>query len=272
MPEMQLSPNAGLFYREDDLTDPWRQPEAAFLLHGFAESGLAWNAWMPHFARRFRVVRPDMRGFGQSTPMPVDYPWSVDEIISDFLKLADRLGIERFHVVGAKFAAGLAFRIAASHPERVRTVTVTGARIISGQQELRGRSDEVRAQFEREGVEGYARRTNLDRLGSDCSPEKTEGWIKMMAAETPLSSAIGFVGSMPGSDASVDLPRIVCPTLVIITQSSMVGVEGARARQELIPRSELLVLEGTANHVAAAHPDLCARAALDFIDRVGGTA
>src|ERR1700676_1310620 len=122
MPEMQLSPNVGLFYRDDDLTAPWRQPEAAFLLHGFAESGLAWNSWMPHFARRFRVVRPDMRGFGRSTPMPLDYSYSPDGIIADYVRLADRLGLERFHLAGAKIGGTLALRFAALHPKRVLTV------------------------------------------------------------------------------------------------------------------------------------------------------
>ena len=66
------------------------------LLHGNAESGEAWNAWMPVLGRRFRVVRPDMRGFGQSTAMPLDYQWSVERIIDDFIALADQLGLERF--------------------------------------------------------------------------------------------------------------------------------------------------------------------------------
>jgi pimeloyl-ACP methyl ester carboxylesterase len=38
---------------------------------------------VPLLARRFRVVRPDMRGYGASTPMPRDFPWTLDVIIDD---------------------------------------------------------------------------------------------------------------------------------------------------------------------------------------------
>src|SRR5580658_6766429 len=115
MPEIQLSPGVAMFYRENDYTDPWRKDvETVMLLHGNAESSLAWNAWIPHLARKFRVIRPDMRGFGKSTPMPLDYPWSIDGIIDDYINLADQLGIERFHLAGAKIGGGISLRFAAT--------------------------------------------------------------------------------------------------------------------------------------------------------------
>jgi 3-oxoadipate enol-lactonase len=45
-------------------------------------------------AHRYRVVRPDMRGFGASTPMPRDFPWTLDILIDDFCRLMDALGVE----------------------------------------------------------------------------------------------------------------------------------------------------------------------------------
>jgi len=46
--------------------------------HGNRESGAAWYGWVPTLARRYRVVRPDTRGFGKSTPVPRDFPWTLD--------------------------------------------------------------------------------------------------------------------------------------------------------------------------------------------------
>ena len=80
-----------MHYEVDDFTDPWREPETVLLLHGNAESGDAWYGWVPHLARHYRVVRPDMRGFGASTPMPRDFPWTFDRLIEDFTSLMDRL-------------------------------------------------------------------------------------------------------------------------------------------------------------------------------------
>jgi 3-oxoadipate enol-lactonase len=269
MPEIQLSPGVTQFYQDDDFTDPWGSPEAMFLLHGFAENSSAWNGWVPKLARHFRVIRPDMRGFGKSTPMAADYAWSVDVLGDDILKLADHLGIDRFHVVAAKVGGAIALRLAASHPDRVRTLTVTGATFISGKRPAnRSASPALRRdEFEKQGCEAWARETMTGRLGSDCSPEMLEGWIQMMAS-TPKSTAAGFYSKVAGTNNSEDMPRITCPTLAIIIKDGGEGVaEAARERIKLIPRGELVVVPGDSYHVAATHPDACAQATIDFIER-----
>ena len=96
MPTFQPTPDLVMHYEVDDFADPWRKPETALLLHGNAESGTAWYGWVPHLARHYRVVRPDMRGFGASTPMPRDFPWTLDRLIEDFISLMDRLDCRRF--------------------------------------------------------------------------------------------------------------------------------------------------------------------------------
>src|SRR6201987_2365831 len=126
MPTFQASPDAQLHYLVDDFADPWRKSEPILLLHGNAESGMAWYGWVPPLARRFRVVRPDMRGFGASTPMPRDFPWTLDIVVDDFVRLMDSLGIGRFHLVGAKIGGTIARALAARRPERVITLTVVG--------------------------------------------------------------------------------------------------------------------------------------------------
>ena len=63
-----------LFYHEDNYTDAWRTSPTIVFVHGFAESSEVWRGWVPYFARRYRVVRLDLRGFGRSTPMPEETP------------------------------------------------------------------------------------------------------------------------------------------------------------------------------------------------------
>src|SRR5271166_4785423 len=95
MPTFQPTPDLTMHYEIDDFTDPWRTPETVLLLHGNAESGAAWYGWVPHLALHYRVVRADMRGFGASTPMPRDFPWTLDRLIGDFIGLMDRLDSRR---------------------------------------------------------------------------------------------------------------------------------------------------------------------------------
>ena len=259
----QGSPDVQLRYFVDDFTDPWRRPETILLLHGNAESGAAWYGWVPTLARHFRVVRPDMRGFGASTPMPGDYPWTLDIVVDDFVRLMDSLGVERFHLVGAKIGGTIARAFAARRPERVMTLTVVGTPppMREGAAE---RAPELAEEFERHGVEHWARRTMAGRLGTTFPAEGVEWWIKLMG-RTVVSTQIGFMKTIACADIRPDLPKIRCPTLVITTDGSgLASVDETRAWQQQIANSSLLVLPGNSYHVAASHAERCAAATLDF--------
>jgi pimeloyl-ACP methyl ester carboxylesterase len=268
MPTFDVSPDARLHYLVDDFTEPWRRPETIVLLHGNAESSQAWYAWVPLLARRFRVVRPDMRGYGASTPMPRDFPWTLDVIIDDYARLMDSLGAQRFHLVGAKIGGIIARAFAARRPELVTTLTVIGS-----PPPLRPGAERIPAlteEFETHGVERWARRTMAGRLGDRFPSEGVEWWIKFMG-RTPVSTIVGFNAAINYSDIRADLPKIACPTFVITTdESGLASVDETRAWQRTIRNSELLVVPGNSFHVAASDPDRCARATLDFIDRHGG--
>jgi pimeloyl-ACP methyl ester carboxylesterase len=267
MPTFAASPDLQMHYLVDDFADPWTKPEIILLLHGNAESGLAWHAWVPVLARRFRVVRPDMRGYGASTPMPRDFKWTLDVIIDDYCRLMDSLGAQRFHLVSAKIGGVIARALAARRPERVKTLTVIGSPppLRKGAERI----PELTREFETQGVEHWARRTMAGRLGDRFPAEGVEWWIKFMG-RAPLSTLVGFNASINYSDIRADVPKIGCPTLVITTdESGLASVEETRAWQQQIPNSELLVIPGNSYHVAASDAERCAQATLDFIARRG---
>jgi pimeloyl-ACP methyl ester carboxylesterase len=269
MPTHRASSDCELHYVVDDFTDPWREPETVLMLHGNAESGVSWYAWVPHLARHYRVVRPDMRGFGRSTPMPRNFPWTLDRICDDYIGLMDALGVKRFHLVAAKIGGTIARYFAARHAERVLTLTVVGT---PPPKRGVGPRPELAAEFEQKGIEHWARRTMGGRLGSRFPAAGAEWWIQFMG-RTAISTQLGFMPTIADADITDALPRIRCPTLVVTTEGSGLGsVDEMRAWQRLIPRSELLVLPGDSYHVAATDADLCAAATLDFIKRAGATA
>jgi 3-oxoadipate enol-lactonase len=268
MPNFRPTPDLDMHYRVDDFTDPWRTPETILLLHGNAESGLAWYAWVPKLARHYRVVRPDMRGFGSSTPMQAGHPWTLDRLVEDFCQLMDHLEIPRFHLVAAKIGGTIARAFAARRPDRVITLTVVGTpppfRV--------GVAEHVPAliqDFQTHGVEYWAKQNMGSRLGDAFPPEGVEWWTKFMG-RTAVSTQLGFMGTIACADIRPDMANIACPTLVITTEQSGLGtVEETRAWQQQIPDSELLVLPGNSYHVAATHADQAADATLDFIARRG---
>ena len=268
MPTLRIPPDLEMNYVVDDYTDPWRKPDTVLMLHGNAESGTSWYAWVPPLARRYRVVRPDMRGFGASTPMPKDFSWTLDVIIDDYCRLMDALGVERFHLVGAKIGGTIARAFAARRPARVRTLTVVGTPA-PFREGVEATVPATRKEMQEHGVEHWARKNMARRLGDQFPPEGVEWWSKFMG-RTALSTQLGFMGTIAVADIRADLPKIACPTLVMTTEESALGtVEECRAWQKTIPNSELIVLPGNSYHVAATHAEPCVQAMLQFLERRG---
>lgn len=264
MPILDVQPQAELYYEVHDWTDPWTQPEAVMFLHGNCESGLAWFGWVPHFARQFRVVQPDMRGFGRSSAVARDFALTAEVVADDYVQLLDALGIARCHVVAAKIGGTVARVLAGRHPDRVQTLTVIGT-------PPPYRPDAIEripawiAEFDAQGIEPWLRRTMAARLGATMPPEVVEWWVRYMA-QASRESQIAYAQHLACADIRAYLPRIKCPTLVVTTaESGLATIDENRAWQREIPNSRLLVLPGDSYHAAVTHAADCARATLDFI-------
>lgn len=101
---------------------------AIVLLHGHPRTGATWHRVAPLLvARGFRVVVPDLRGYGRSTaPPPRDDHAQASKraMAQDVLALMRHLGHDRFHLVGHDRGSYAAFRLAMDHPEAVETVAL----------------------------------------------------------------------------------------------------------------------------------------------------
>jgi pimeloyl-ACP methyl ester carboxylesterase len=91
------------------------------LLHGFPQTHIAWRAVAPLLAERFRVVCPDLPGYGASTPAA---SYAKRTTAATMVALMRRLGHERFAVAGHDRGALVAFRAALDHPHAVDRVAV----------------------------------------------------------------------------------------------------------------------------------------------------
>ena len=92
------------------------------LLHGNPQSHCNWNAVAPAMARRFTVICPDLRGYGESHKPPVtpDHaPYAKREMAKDMIAVMDHFGHQRFCVAGHDRGGRVAHRLALDHPDRV---------------------------------------------------------------------------------------------------------------------------------------------------------
>lgn len=93
------------------------------LLHGFPELGYSWRHQIPALAAAgFRVLTPDLRGYGLSeAPEPVE-AYAMTELVGDVVGLIDHAGAEQAVVAGHDWGADVAWKTALLAPERVRAV------------------------------------------------------------------------------------------------------------------------------------------------------
>jgi haloacetate dehalogenase len=96
--------------------------EPLFLLHGYPQNHMCWAGLAPQFARHFRVIVPDLRGYGESDAPPDDMDhlaYSKRRMAGDIVALADRFGLDRFQILGHDRGARVAYRLALDHPARL---------------------------------------------------------------------------------------------------------------------------------------------------------
>ncbi|HEX4339256.1 MAG TPA: alpha/beta fold hydrolase [Polyangiaceae bacterium] len=97
---------------------------AVLLLHGFPDSSRLWRHQIPALvAAGYRVIAPDMRGFGESSrPVGVEH-YGLPMLVGDAVGILDTLGIERAHVVGHDWGSALAWGFAAMLPQKTASLT-----------------------------------------------------------------------------------------------------------------------------------------------------
>ncbi|MFI6730483.1 alpha/beta hydrolase [Streptomyces sp. R-74717] len=108
-----------VFYREAG--DP--QSPALVLLHGFPTSSHMFRNLIPALADTYRVVAPDMIGFGQSAMPTVDeFDYTFDALTDVTAGLLEQLGIERFAVYVQDYGAPIAWRLAMQSPQSITAI------------------------------------------------------------------------------------------------------------------------------------------------------
>ena len=242
------APAEELFYREDWFGEPWRKPEVAMLIHGNDESSVVWFGWVPRMAQEFRLLRPDLPGFGRSK-IPAVFEWSLPSLATFIARVLDKAGVESAHIIGAKTGGAIAMQFAADYPARTRTLAVAS-----------GPASVIK-------VTNPSPIPQRDRLGSAASKEMVEYWNNMFGT-APEEGTKGLRTALSKFDLARDgvLQRITAPTLVITSdRSALQSVEKVRQYQVLIPRSRLAVLNSDAYHIAAANADECVSTVLAFI-------
>jgi pimeloyl-ACP methyl ester carboxylesterase len=95
---------------------------ALLLIHGLGDEGDTWRLMLPALAGRYRVIAPDLPGYGRSAPL--GRAMSAAALARTMLALLAALGVERAHVAGHSAGAMVAQRMALGAPQTVERLTL----------------------------------------------------------------------------------------------------------------------------------------------------
>ena len=260
MQRIEIRPGVAIAYQDHWFGAPWTTPETVVLIHGNSESSRAWAQWVPPLAGHYRVVRPDLPGFGAS-PVPEGYTWSATELAADIGRFLDALKIQRCHLVGAKYGGSACMRLACDQPGRLISLALfSGAVRGSGG----GNAEAIRTK----GVRQWAADTMRSRLGSAAPPDQVKWWTDELMGKTDVRATYGASAARIDMELEHELHRITAPTLYVTTQGSgLHSVAEVEKFAKQIPNSRVIVMPGDSFHIAAVEPDQCAQHALRFMQQ-----
>jgi epoxide hydrolase 4 len=94
------------------------------LLHGFPECWWSWRHQIPPLARHFRVVAPDLRGYGQSDKPPGVSAYRLEHLTADVAALIRHFGRAHAHIVGHDWGAAIAWAFADAYAQQTASLCV----------------------------------------------------------------------------------------------------------------------------------------------------
>jgi 3-oxoadipate enol-lactonase len=268
MPLLRVD-NAELFYRDDNFTDPWEPSDTVMLQHGFGRSGNMYYGWVPHLSREFRVIRMDLRGTGESPHPSTDVHFTLESLTSDFIALMDALDIERIHYVGESLGSILGVALAATHPNRVKSLTLVSP-IIRARPEKTVALNSVgypswSEALQELGMKDWWLRSRT-ATGELTGNVAKDNWFANECGRTPVDVAQALLRFVPSVSAEPMLPSVQAPTLVLSPGASLhTDQKEQEAILSAIPNSRQ-ILYSDAKHIDCfLRPDKFARDTLEFL-------
>ncbi|MBW8483868.1 alpha/beta fold hydrolase [Actinomadura parmotrematis] len=237
------------------------------LLHAFPLSSAMWLAQREGLGGRFRVITPDLRGFGGSV-LGAGEP-SVETMADDVARLFRRLGLPRAVLGGLSLGGYVAMALCRRHPDLVSGLVLAGTRAAADPAEVRERRLAQADRLERDGTVRVLVDEVLPGLVGPTTYRQRAlvyGRVRGLVQATPARAAAWAQRAMAAREESFDTLRgLKVPALVVVgSEDELAGEDDARAMTDALPNAELLVIPRAGHLCAVEQPDLFNQAVAEF--------
>lgn len=238
--------------------------EPLIFLHGYTLDRRLWDPQFFELAKRYQVIRYDLRGYGRSRAT-INIPYSHP---GDLVNVMNALKIPKAHVVGLSLGASEGVDFLAQYPNRLLSLTVAGGGVSprrtaeTATPELRAQRDTRRfyqsvasaEKWKKLGVDAY-RRQWLPRLRSVCGPNRAVIWpqvrqmVEDWSGEQPLTADYRTRVEPPAFVRLAQSGRPQVPVLIIIGGHDQGNQASCSALARLVPGAKCIRIPN-AGHLA----------------------
>jgi pimeloyl-ACP methyl ester carboxylesterase len=223
------------------------------LLHAFPIGANLWEPQVKSVPTGWRLITPDLRGFGGSTEIDSVNSLSMADYAADVVDLLDELGVTRAVIGGCSMGGYAALALYQSAAQRFEGLVLANTRAGADSPESRANRRNLLALLDREGASGVAREMMPKLLGKTTheSNSNSESYIRrLIKQQSPIAIRSAIQRMMHRPDSTLLLAQVSVPTLVITgAEDEMIPVEESRKMAAAIPGAKLVIIPG-AGHLA----------------------
>ncbi|HVJ42905.1 MAG TPA: 3-oxoadipate enol-lactonase [Dongiaceae bacterium] len=260
-----------MFVRINDISlhlriDGPEEAPALLLLHSLGTNLHVWDGQADMLATRFRVIRPDLRGHGETEVTPG--PYSIEQMASDMIGLLDTLGIGDFHLAGLSIGGVIAQQIAHQCRSRVKSLTLCDTALaLPPASGWRDRAALVRAQ----GIDVIVDAVIARWVTAAYVQAPATGILRQMLLQTAPEGYAAACEALAAADLTRQTQTLRLPTLVIVGSEDLATPPAsARALAGAIAGAQLVEIAGAAHIPNAEKPLELAMRIFDFVSAQSG--
>ncbi|MCX4451450.1 alpha/beta fold hydrolase [Streptomyces sp. NBC_01789] len=238
------------------------------LIHGHPFNRTLWAPQSQALAEAgYRVITPDLRGYGRSSVTPGKV--FLSDFADDLAALLDHLGVERAVVGGVSMGGQIAMEFQRRHPQRVRALVLSDTSAPAETEEGKEFRNRLADRLLAEGMDGYASEV-IDKMlaayNVAAMPEVAGRVLGMMRATDPQGAAAALRGRAERPDYRDTLAAVRKPVLVVVGADDVyTPVADAEAIRDLVPDATLAVIEKAGHLPGAEQPESFNGALLEFL-------
>lgn len=247
-------------------------------VHEFAGDYRSFEPQMRHFARRYRCIAYNARGYPPSDVPEAVTAYSQDRARDDILAVLDGLSIERAHVVGISMGSLAALHFGLCYPDRALSLTLGGCgygALKNLQEQFRSEAGSFAARIEAEGMRNVAADYGSGPSRVQLENKDPRGYAEFLAMLAEHSS-LGAVNTLRGVqmqrpsvyDLEQSLRTLEVPTLVMAGDEDEPCLDASLYLKRTIPSAGFALLPKTGHALNIEEPSLFNRLVGDFAHQV----